>query len=43
MAGIESLCDGLRDALRDVFPYDAFPYDAFVYDAFPYDINAFRL
>ena len=34
---IESLCGGLRDALRDAFPYDAFPYDAFVYDAFPYD------
>ena len=36
-SGIESLCGGLRDALRDAFPYDAFPYDAFVYDAFPYD------
>ena len=41
-SGIESLCDGLRDALRDAFPYDAFkydafPYDAFVYDTFPYD------
>ena len=41
-SGIESLCGGLRDALRDAFPYDgfvydAFPYDAFVYDTFPYD------
>ena len=41
-SGIESLCGGLRDALRDAFPYDAFPYDAFPYDAFvndafPYD------
>ena len=36
-SGIESLCGGLRDALRDAFPYDAFVYDAFVYDAFPYD------
>ena len=36
-SGIESLCAGLRDALRDAFPYDAFVYDAFVYDAFVYD------
>ena len=36
-SGIESLCGGLRDALRDALPYDAFPYDAFPYDAFPYD------
>ena len=36
-SGIESLCDGLRDALRDAFPYDAFKYDAFPYDAFVYD------
>ena len=36
-SGIESLCGGLRDGLRDAFPYDAFPYDAFVYDTFPYD------
>ena len=41
-SGIEALCGGLRDALRDAFPYDAFvydafPYDAFVYDTFPYD------
>ena len=41
-SGIQSLCGGLRDALRDAFPYDAFvynafPYDAFVYDTFPYD------
>ena len=32
--GIESLCGGLRDALRDAFPYDAFVYDTFPYDAF---------
>ena len=30
-------CGGLRDALRDAFPYDAFPYDAFLNDAFLYD------
>ena len=50
-SGIESLCGGLRDALRDAFPYDAFVYDTFPYDAFPYDAflndaftyNAFRL
>ena len=33
-SGIESLCGGLLDALRDAFPYDAFVYDAFPYDAF---------
>ena len=36
-SGIESLCGGLRDALRDAFPYDAFLNDAFLYNAFPYD------